>query len=138
MADFAQFRAITGIQGPPGVFWTDDPVDLRTGTPFTDVGFIVDLPDLDSNRPLILMFKVSGKANSRLQMGNDPTATTAFTLIDFVLDDTFTKPRSWHEIIPGNQFSKTNNKFSMNLAGNPAGGQRVIVSDVVFLYHAHT
>jgi hypothetical protein len=131
MADFAQFRAITE---------TDEPVTLESGTPTTEAGFVIDLLALDRTRTVIVMFKVSGKAGSRLFMTNDITpAGPEHTLIDFVLDSTFTKPRSWHEIVPGNQFSATtSNKFLITLGNNPAVGEKISVSDVVLLYHAKT
>jgi hypothetical protein len=100
------------------------------------MSFHVDLPDLDSTRGAVLMFKVSGNVGSHLRMVNHPAAGSTETVIDFKLDDTFTKPRSWHEIVQGSQFSEAN-KLMISVAASPAG-QKVIVSDVVLLYHAHT
>ena len=127
MPEFAQFRAITQ---------TDTPITLTEGTPTTEAGFIIKLPGLDPNQPVIVMFKVSGRAGSHLIMHNDiATSTTGGggTLIDFVLDSTFTKPRSWHEIAPGNQFSSGENKFLVKLSDNSAAGEKINVSDIVLL-----
>jgi hypothetical protein len=127
MPEFAQFIALTG---------TDTPITLAQGTPSTRSGFIIDLPGLDPSRTVIVMFKVHGNAGSRLIMENSPTSTSVEVLIDFVLDSTFTKPRSWHEIVPGKAFSSSQNKFSMSLSNLPAAGETIHVSDIVILYHA--
>ena len=133
MADFARFRAVTGSTGSS---LTDMPFTLESGGS-DGAGFSIDLPGLDSSRAAILMFKVSGKDGSHLMMDNDPNPGTQSRVIDFVLDATFTKPRSWHEIVQGYQFSASDNKFLVHVAATPPGA-KVTFSDVVLLYHAHT
>ena len=135
MADFAQFRTVGGsTQSEP----TDAPITLETGTPSTNREFFFDLPDLDVTREAVLMFKVSGHDGSRLVMSNIPNGTTENQVINFVLDSTFTRPRSWHEIVQGNQFAPPPavNKFVVEIATTP--GAKVTFSDLVLLYHAHT
>jgi hypothetical protein len=104
---------------------------------------IFNLPELDARDQVILMFKVSGKAGSQLNMANDktPTSTTtpAHDLLNptLELDPTFTKPRAWVEVLKGNNFApgeNGKNKFTINLV-NPADDHDITVSDVVILYH---
>jgi hypothetical protein len=127
MPEFAQFVAIPG---------TDTPITLAEGTPSTSRGFIIDLPGLDPNRTVILMFKVHGEAGARLIMDNSATPISGARLIDFVLDSTFTRPRSWHEIVPGKEFANSQNKLSISLSLVPGEGGTIHVSDIVILYHA--
>ena len=115
MADFARFRAVSGDSSQSQ---TDFPVTLESG-PNETKSFTIDLPNLDRTRAAVLMFKVNGIDGSHLKMVNHPTPTTSQTVIDFKSDDTFTKPRSWHEIVQGNQFSETSNKLAMITADTP-------------------
>ena len=117
MAEFAQFIALTE---------TDAPADFG-GRLFT-----FDLRDLDPARTVIVQFKVSGPQNSQLQMSFNHTQFS----IDFILDSTFTRPRSWHEIVEGSRFRSAGNEVIVQGQGGDGGG--VTVSDLVILYHAKT
>ena len=97
--------------------------------------FEFDLPDLDLERTVILMFKVSGPRNARLQMavnpgGGDPP-------INFELDSTFTSPRSWHERVARGLFRVADNHLIVQ-GETGDGGAWAKVSDIVVLYHAKT
>jgi len=95
VAEFAQFVAVT-----------------RPGSGLTvaadsnhNQGFIFDLPGIDCTRTVVLMFRVSGNAGSRLIMTNMPVPQfVGPSLIDFVLDNTHTKAailspnRRWREL----------------------------------------
>ena len=135
MADFARFRAITGLTSSSP---TDQPVTIENGGSAQGKKFHVDLPGLDPTRAAILMFKVSGKAGTRLQIENNKPDGTGGRLIDFELDSTFTKPRSWHEIVQGSQLAATSNDLVISISDNPAPHDKVTISDVVLLYHAKT
>lgn len=94
-----------------------------------------DLPDLDSTRTVVLMFKVSGPRNARLQIAVNPSGGQ--TPINFELDSTFTSPRSWHERVEGSLFRVADNHL---IAEGDAGdaGAFAAVSDIVVLYHRKT
>jgi hypothetical protein len=127
VAEFAQFVAVT-----------------RPGSGLTvaadsnhNQGFIFDLPGIDCTRTVVLMFRVSGNAGSRLIMTNMPVPQfVGPSLIDFVLDNTHTKPRSFHRIVDGENFNSTGNKFEVSLSFAPAANEKIHVSDIVILYHA--
>jgi hypothetical protein len=78
---------------------------------------------------VILMFKVSGKADSVLNIKTETMLATDVPTIE--LDPTFTRPRAWFEVLDSG-FAETRNKLTMTL-DRPADGQ-VTVSDVVILY----
>ncbi len=106
-------------------------------TPFQASGrlFKFDLPDLDLQRTVILMFKVSGPHNARLQMAVNPSGGPP--PINFELDSTFTRPRSWHERVEGSLFQVADNHLIVE--GDPGdGGAFATVSDIVVLYHRKT
>jgi hypothetical protein len=86
---------------------------------------------------------VHGEAGSRLIIDNlSAPIGPSGRLIDFVLDSTFTRPRSWHEIVPGKAFQNSQNKLLISLSSLPAEGEiaspkgTIHVSDIVLLYHA--
>ena len=97
--------------------------------------FKFDLPDLDLERTVILMFKVSGPRNARLQMAVNPSGGQS--PIDFELDSTFTSPRSWHERVEGSLFRVADNHLIVEGASGD-GGAFAAVSDIVVLYHGKT
>lgn len=117
MAEFAQFIAIIG---------TDDAftVDGRT--------FTFDLAAVDTSRTVALMFKVAGTNGAELRM-TITSAAAEGPSISFTLDSTFSRPRSWHEIIPGSLFQNTGNRLRV-----ASSGGSVTLSDILFLYHAKT
>jgi len=117
MPEFAQFVALRA-----------------SDTPFEATGrlFTFDLPDFDRERTVILMFKVSGPGNTRLQM----TVNNRPFSIDFELDSSFTRPRSWHEIVDESNFQVGENRLIVQ--GGAGQGASPIVSDIVVLYHAKT
>lgn len=108
------------------------PPKITKGHPFTDQ---FGLPDLAPQGNVILMFKVSGKAGSVLNI-TTPTML-AEDLPTIVLDDKFTQPRAWIEVLSHKDFAETGNKITMELA-DPAEGHEVTVSDIVILYSTKT
>jgi hypothetical protein len=127
MPGVAQFHTITE---------TDQAKTLVVGD--SSDGYRFDLPDLDRTHPVVVMFKVSGTTNAVLIMTNEGgvTPTVPENFIHFELDSTFTKPRSWHEIVPGNRFAPSSNKFSVELASSELGA-KVVYSDIVLLYYTN-
>jgi hypothetical protein len=126
VAEFAQFVAISK---------TDDAVTLQDGGP-PSAQYTFDLADLDDDRTVIIMFKVSGDNGARLVMSNSAPPNLGDEVVDFTLDSTFTKPRSWHEIAQGKVFGGSGNKFEVHRGFVP--GPKVAFSDIVILYHAKT
>jgi hypothetical protein len=107
--------------------------DSDTAFPASGRLFTFDLADLDDDRTVILMFRVSGPRNGRLQMAVNPEGGD-FS-IDFELDSSFTRPRSWHEIVAGSIFQVGDNHLIVQgVTGE--GGAFPTVSDIVVLYHA--
>jgi hypothetical protein len=98
---------------------------------------VPQLSGLDQTRSVILMFKVSGTAGAHLAIDNVLASGGTSTLIDFVLDGTFSMPRSWHEFVNGQDFSSVGaNSLTVSLPTNPpAAGKKVTVSDFVIFYH---
>jgi hypothetical protein len=131
MPEFAQFLVIRE---------TDNAITLSPGGPIPSKGYLVDLPNLHRGGDVVVMCKVSGDSGARLSIST--TSTTSNTvgglLVNFVLDSSFTKPRSWHETAPGSVFDTSTNKLEVSLGTNPAPGLKVVFSDIVFLYHART
>jgi hypothetical protein len=115
-------------------------VTITKNQPFTDQ---FPLPDLKHapRGSVILMFQVSGKAGSPgpdAWKGTLKITTDKMRVHEVVptveLDDTFTKPRAWVEALADTDFDVTGNKITMTL-DHPADGQKIMVSDVVILYH---
>ena len=119
MPEFAQFIAITQL---------DTAVTVDQGRVFT-----FDLPDLDAERTVVLMFKVSGGPDAGLKMAL--TSAGQAVPVRFRLDPTFTKPRSWHEVVQKGLFKAVDNRLVVEPDG---GADHAIVSDLVVLYHAKT
>jgi hypothetical protein len=122
MAEFAQFVAL-----PNGI----EPFPAMPGR-----GFTYDLADLNSQRTVILTFRVSGPNNARLQMTAVQPHNTPH-VIDFQLDSTFTKPRSWHHVLQGSLFHDANNELVVDGDAGDGGGF-ALVSDLVVWYHGKT
>ncbi|NEC92644.1 hypothetical protein [Streptomyces sp. SID12501] len=93
----------------------------------------IELAGLDSGRTVILTFKlkVSGKAHLAMSFNKKPNC------IDYNFDPPepeSTRPRSWHEIIPGSDLKASNNELVVTTSGQG----RVEFSDIVLLYHANS
>ena len=101
--------------------------------------YVFDLPDLDRTQPVVVMFKVSGTTNAVLAMTNKgaESPTVVETFIKFELDSTFTKPRSWHEIVPGDRFADSRNEFVVEIVFPSKLGAKVVYSDIVLLYYTN-
>jgi hypothetical protein len=120
MAEFAQFVSLRGSD---------------TAFEAEGVLFTFDLHDLDERRTVILMFKVSGPPGTQLHISLNAAGGEA-DVIDFELDSTFTRPRSWHEIVEGHRFQAADNHLIVG--DEVTGSLRATVSDIVVLYHANT
>jgi hypothetical protein len=133
MPEFAQFVALQQK--------TDTAFRLGEGVSEAGRTFKFDLPDLDPKRTVILMFKVSGTDGAGLKMTLNPdlgpNPGSAGPTIDFELDTTFARPRSWHEIESGNRFKSSDNHLIVE-GPIPGFGMFVAISDIVILYHAKT
>ena len=119
MPEFAQFITI---------YETDEATEM-------DHPYHFFLPDLDLNRYVILMFKVSGPSGVQLKMTVNASPGPS---IDFILDSTFAKPRSWHEIVKKGIFRVGDNHLLVEDGSSPPGVPFAKVSDIVVLYHAKT
>jgi len=97
--------------------------------------FKFDLPDLDLERTVVLMFKVSGPRNAQLRMAVNPSGGAPS--VEFELDSTFTAPRSWHERVEPGIFRAVDNHLIVEGAAGD-GGAFAAVSDIVVLYHGKT
>jgi hypothetical protein len=98
--------------------------------------FSFDLPGLDKQREVIIIFKVAAYFHAHLQMLVNDNATP---IIDFPLfaEDDPPAFRSWHEIVNGNIFNDTGNRLFVT-ASNEEEYAFMSVSDITFLYHVHT
>jgi len=125
MPEFAQYAALDDTDG-----WFRIP----DGT-VTDRIFNFNLPDLDPQRTVILMFKVSPSGTARLKMtvNGSPAAQIDATL---TAPPTARQPRSWHEIVGGNIFKASGNHLLIEVSAVD-GDSYVSISDIVFLYHAN-
>ena len=99
------------------------------------------LPDLDTDRTALLMFKLSSSKETAagsatlVLTAEGPVVNEKFP---FVLDNpAYAQPRSWQEVIRAGIFASSGNKLVVQ--GPPEGsGNKVTVSDVVIFYHAKT
>lgn len=124
--DFAQFRALTD-----NAFTLPQPAYPNNfeSEPFP-------LPDLDASRTAILMFRVRAHGTVRLQMTiNDENC------VDYLFDPAepeSTRPRSWHEVVPGRILDPQNNNLVAEAQPTEHGSGTVELSDIVIFYHAST
>lgn len=124
MSDFAQFIALPGTASAFDVSGDDSR------------SFRFDLPGLDRQRTVIIMFKFAAYFHARLQMTVNGEATPIINF-PFYSPAAPLQPRTWHEIVQGNVFSETGN-FLVITADNEEDYAYMQVSDITFLYHVHT
>jgi hypothetical protein len=126
MPQFSQFIAIMdrGFTLPQSEY----PNDFERG-PFS-------LPDLNPNRTAILVLMVRARGAVRLQM-----TLNNENVFDYLFDPPepdSTRPRSWHQVVPGRILSPENNYFVAAAQPQEHGGGTVEMSNIVLFYHAST
>ena len=124
MHEFSQFVTIS-----------DDLLVLDPGLPNNcERTFVpIDLPDLNRIRSAILAFRLRMRGTVHLKMRfND---NEHFIDYDFnPPEPDATRPRSWHEVLPGIHLLPEDNFLLISATGSG----KVEISDIVLFYHAMT
>jgi hypothetical protein len=131
MFEFAQFVALTSTPGfqlpdfadPSGTF-----VNTRTLPRF-------DLPGLNTDRTVVLQFRLSGLRGAAERMWM--RLNEAENVVDYDLssnsEDSFRLPRSWHHVVRGDYFQESGNVLTVGLE---AIFGFISISDIIVIYHA--
>lgn len=123
MTEFAQFVALA-----------DDAFTLPlTPSPTTDFERgPFPLADLDRSRTAVLAFRVRAHGTPRLQMTLNQQSVVSYEFDP--PEPESTRPRSWHEVVPGNILDPQVNFFVAAVTGSGS----IDLSDIVLFYHAST
>jgi hypothetical protein len=135
MLEFAQFSVLTGTNADT----QDYSFRLDSNNP-TRVFESFDLIDLNTERTVMVMFKVAESGSTHLAMTFNGQNTGIGPQIMFTLNspsDSTPTPRSWHHVLPGDAFKAYGNHLFVQ-AGYPipeTGDAFFVVSDLAIIYH---